>query len=272
VHFELAAGLLDGGADPNAAGQGWTALHQMTWTRRPNTVLTFPAPVPRDALDSLSLVKKLLAYGADPDARLTKEPETVYTGRNSLNHLGATPFLLASFRLDVPLMRMLLENGADALQPNVDGTTPLMAAAGVGFFVEGENPFTAEEAMEAVSLCLNAGADATAVDANGDTALHGAAFRGVNSVVIALVDAGARLDVKNKPMVEKGPGNGRGRFRGLAERAAAEGGWTPWQIAAGVSDIFGLRQKLETAALLRQLMEARGLWAGGSVGDQRTPR
>jgi ankyrin repeat protein len=228
--------------------------------------------VPRDTLDSLSLVEKLLAYGADPDARLTQEPETVYTGRNSLNRMGASPFLLASFRLDVPLMRTLLTNGANPLLPNVDGTTPLMVAAGVGFFVEGENPFTEADAFEAVKLCLDAGADATAVDVNGDTALHGAAFRGVNAVVTALVDAGARLDVKNKPIVEKQPGNGRGRFRGLAERAAADGGWTPWQIAAGVSDIFGLRQKLETAALLRQLMEQRGLWTTAVAHDERLPR
>ena len=29
AHYELASFLLDRGADPNAAGQGWTALHQV---------------------------------------------------------------------------------------------------------------------------------------------------------------------------------------------------------------------------------------------------
>jgi ankyrin repeat protein len=259
--FAVAALLLDNGADPNAAAQGWTALHQMTWTRRPNTVLTFPVQAARDAIDSLELTRKLLAHGADPNLRLTREPESVYTGRFALNRIGATPFLLASFRLDLPLMRLLLEGGADPLLPNVDNTTPLMAAAGVGFFVEGENPFTAAEAVAAVKLCLDAGADATAADANGDTALHGAAFRGVNEVVRLLVAAGARLDVKNHPVIVKGAPRGENApQRLLAAQAARDGGWTPWRIAAGVTDIFGLRQKPETAALLRQLMEERGLW------------
>ena len=34
AHYELAAYLLDKGADPNAAGQGWTALHQVVTTPR----------------------------------------------------------------------------------------------------------------------------------------------------------------------------------------------------------------------------------------------
>jgi ankyrin repeat protein len=234
----------------------------MTWTRRPNTVLTFPVSTPREDIDTLKLVRKLVAHGANPNLRLTKEPDSVYTGRYSLNRIGATPFLLASFRLDVPLMRLLLESGADPLLPNADNTTPLMAAAGVGFFVEGENPFTPAEAVEAVKLCLDAGANAADVDANGDTALHGAAFRGVNDVVTLLVGAGARLDAKNRPVIVKGAPRGENApQRLLAEQAARDGGWTPWRIAAGVTDIFGLRQKPETAALLRRLMEERGLWS-----------
>jgi ankyrin repeat protein len=257
----MAALLLDYGADPNAAEQGWTALHQMTWTRKPNTVLTFPVRESRDAVDSLGLARKLLAFGADPNLRLTREPHSVYTGRYSLNRIGSTPFLLASFRLDVPFMKLLLESGADPLIPNVDRTTPLMVASGVGFFVEGENPFTPAEAVEAVTLCLDAGGDATGVDANGDTALHGAAFRGVNAVVMLLVEAGARLDVRNRPVIDKAAPRGENApQRLLAEQAARDGGWTPWRIAAGVTDIFGLRQKPETAALLRRLMEERGLW------------
>src|SRR6185369_3146419 len=34
AHYELATVLLDAGADPNSAPQGWTALHQVTWTRK----------------------------------------------------------------------------------------------------------------------------------------------------------------------------------------------------------------------------------------------
>jgi ankyrin repeat protein len=34
AHYELAARLLDRGADPNAAPQGYTALHQVSWVRK----------------------------------------------------------------------------------------------------------------------------------------------------------------------------------------------------------------------------------------------
>ena len=47
------------GADPNAAAQGWTALHQVTWMRRPNEGFTIPAPLPGGTRQS-RLVKQLL--------------------------------------------------------------------------------------------------------------------------------------------------------------------------------------------------------------------
>ena len=247
AHYDLAVSLLDHGADPNAAGQGWTALHQVTWLRRPNEGNNNPLPLPHGTLDSLTFVERLLAYGADPNARMTQKPENPYTGNNYLNRIGATPVLLAALRLDLPLMRLLVANGADPLLANDDGTTPLMAAAGVGFFTEGEVPYTAAEAMEAVEFFLELGADATAVDAYGYTALHGAAFRGVNEVVRLLLAEGARLDLKNNL------------------------GWMPWRIAHGVGDQYGLRRQLATSALLRQLMDERGLWTEEQAASLRGP-
>ena len=44
AHYELAALLLDAGADPNAAPQGWTALHQVTWVRKVGVGDNGPAP------------------------------------------------------------------------------------------------------------------------------------------------------------------------------------------------------------------------------------
>ena len=35
-HFELAKELLDAGANPNDQSVGWTPLHQLVFTRRPN--------------------------------------------------------------------------------------------------------------------------------------------------------------------------------------------------------------------------------------------
>ena len=94
AHWELASVLLDKGADPNASAQGWTALHQIAWTRRPNYGYNLPGPVPTGRLDALDLVKQLVQHGADVNARETKEPRD--GNRNMLNRIGATPFLLAA--------------------------------------------------------------------------------------------------------------------------------------------------------------------------------
>ena len=207
-HYELGAYLLDAGADPNADDQGWTALHEVKWTRRPNLGFNNPPPIVTGSTSDLEFVRALAAHGADLDARLTKEPNNRY--RNVLNRIGATPFLLAAKAADVEMMRLLAELGADPLLPNEDGTTPLMAAAGVGIWAVGESPGTNEEALDAVRYALELGGGVPAVDDNGDTALHGAVIRGSEPLVRFLLDHGADIEAVN------------------------EKGWTPLRIARGV--------------------------------------
>ena len=235
AQYDMSVFLLEQGADPNAAEQGWTALHQVAWTRRPSRGPTTVGPVARGAVDSLTLAAALIAHGADPNSRITKEAIEIYVGRNQMNRLGATPFFMAASRVDVEYMRLLAGSGADPFLPNDDGTTPLMAAAGVGLWFPGESPGTPEEAAESVALCLELGGDATTVDVNGDTALHGAAYWDSPRAVELLVAAGARLDVTN------------------------ETGWTPLRIADGVAITASIHASPDTAALLRRLMTERGL-------------
>ena len=148
-------------------------------------------------LDSLELVRKLVKLGANVNARQTKEPKD--GNRNQQNRIGATPFLLAAKSVDVPLLRVLLECGADPSIKTNNNTTPLMVAAGVGLWAPGENPGTHEEALAAAKMILELGADVNAIDDNGDTALHGAVYRGGAIPVIQLLaDKGAKLDVVNK--------------------------------------------------------------------------
>ena len=64
AHYDLAVHLLERGADPNAAEQGWTALHQLVWTRRPNTNKNQHNPSPRQSgrVTDLELVRALVEY------------------------------------------------------------------------------------------------------------------------------------------------------------------------------------------------------------------
>lgn len=241
AHYELAARLLERGADPNGARQGWTALHQLAWTRRPNRGFANPGPPPTGTVSSIELVKTLVARGADPNARQTKEPRDGY--RNLLNRSGATPFLLAAKSADAELMRALLANGADPTLTTADGTTPLMAAAGVGIWAVGESPGTNEEALEAVRLAAELGGDVNSTNEYGYTALHGAAHRGSPDIVRFLVGKGARLDVK---LTRSGGG-------ALGWRE----GWTPLMIADGLFYANTFKRQVETAAVLREFIRAR---------------
>ena len=266
ARYEMAAFLLDNGADANTAAQGWTALHQIVYTRRPSRGLNTVGPVARGRVDSISLVRKLIAKGANINARVTKEMSSLYSGRNTLDRIGATPFFLAASRVDVELMKELLAHGADPTIPNEKGTTPLMVAAGVGLYSPGETPGTAEEAGVAVKLCLEHGNDPNVVDANGDTALLGAAFRGSPSAVLALVAAGARIDAKNDitPMHR-------------SSGAKATTGWNALMIADGIFLNAIFKSEPETAALLRRLMKERGistdyvLEGQSAASEERTP-
>lgn len=254
AHYEMAARLVKSGADPNAAEQGWTALHQLAWTRRPNKGFANPGPVPTGRLSSLALVSELVAAGANVNAREAKEPKDGY--RNLLGRAGATPFLLAAKSADVDFMRALLAKGADPRLPTFDRTTPLMAAAGVGIWAVGESPGTNEDALEAVKLTIELGGDVTAVNDYGYTALHGAVHRGANAVVQLLADKGAKLDAT----LTKSGGGGVGWKEG----------WTPLAIADGLFYANSFKRYPETAALLRRLMQERGLPAppvAGRNGD-----
>src|SRR5215831_18956230 len=236
AHYELAEVLLDAGADPNAAAEGWTALHQITWVRKPGKGDNDPAPDGSGNLSSLDFVRKIVAKGANVNARMTRSGNV---GRTSMNMMGATPFLMAARTADAPLMRLLAELGADPRLANADNTTPLMAAAGVGTYSPGEDPGTESEVLEAVKVALELGGDVNAVDKNGETAVHGAAYKQVPSVVQYLIDNGAKIEIWNQKN---------------------KTGWTPLRIADGV--MYGgasIRSSPAVAAVLRQTMSAAGV-------------
>ena len=223
-HGELAAFLLEQGADPNAAGAGYTALHAAILHKDDH------------------LVAALLVRGADPNVPVARSTPV---RRDSVDYylhpsyVGATPFWLAA-RFSAPaIMRLLAEHGADPLVAHRpvywDGqlaesddraevregdTTAVMAAAGLGgraplFAVDRLNRI-AESApvrstrrepdpvereavtLEAVRVAAELGVDVNTANAVGETALHAVAARGYDTVIAYLVEQGARLDLTNQ--------------------------------------------------------------------------
>ena len=183
-HWEFADFLLDWGADVNAAGSGFTALHQITRLRRTN-IGFLPPPVGKGSISSIELVSRLLAKHADVNAVMTRDFRDGY--RNRFNRIGATPFLLAAKNVDTELMKIYLAAGADPMTPNADKTTSLMVAAGVDMWNPGEDGGSGQgsepEALEAVKMLVGLGNDVNATNDRGETAMHGAAYRGAKTIV-----------------------------------------------------------------------------------------
>jgi ankyrin repeat protein len=215
-HGAVGALLLEKGADPNAAAVGYTALH---------------AAVLRADLD---LVKALLAHGANPNAQITKGTPVRRLSQDfelPKTLIGATPYLLAAKYLEVKMMLVLVAAGADPRLGMKDGTTPLMAAAGIavnpnadrrGLSVfDGGKIEDESRVVEAVTAALNLGGDVNAVNQAGDTALHGAASLGYDPVVQLLADKGAQLSVKNTrgqtPLAALTRGRGQAAAAGAAD-------------------------------------------------------
>ena len=197
AYFDLAAFLLDRGANPNAPDPRGSALHTLSWLRKPGSDgaagvgnTGHAPPLPSGRITALELAKKLLEHGADPNARVSwkentfgkeggtaRNPPNIQLGRHLLSYVGATPFYVAAKNGDVPYMKLLAEHGANPTLTTKTGITPLMVAAGLDYW-EGESPgpFTGvseAERLEAVKLAVALGNDVNAHADFGDYAMTG---------------------------------------------------------------------------------------------------
>ncbi len=306
AYYELAGVLLDHGANPNAPDPRGSALHTIAWMRRPGSDPNAGAggapkgpPIPQGNLDSLDLARMLLKHGANPNVRIAwkeikynkdfgvvKSPPDIPIGRHNLSYVGATPFYVAAQGGDAPYMKVLAEGGADPKLTTASGITPLMAAAGLGYW-DGESPgpFSGcpePERLEAVKLALALGNDINAHSGNGDyaiegdgkylllyypsnlerltenvmgdirwsgsTALHGAVVSGQPTIAQYLIDHGAQVDARNRL------------------------GWTPLMVAEGVFVTNTKHEFPQVAEVLRKAMKERGLLKDETASSgQRDP-
>jgi ankyrin repeat protein len=241
-HYDIAQYLLDHGGNPNDTNvKGWTPLYLAVANR--NALKTaVPPPASEGALN---FIKLLLDRGADPNRRIQAREE-VHQANTSfwLKEPGATPLMRAALCGDLMVVRLLLDHGADPSIPTLDQTTALMAASGVGWAEGFTTEYSEDETLQLVQLLLDLGAPINAANADGITALHGAAYKGANKVVQLLVERGADLAAKDK-----------GRDYGFGVDTVR---MTPLNWAEGVpigmsSGIY----RAETVELLTRLMQER---------------
>jgi uncharacterized protein len=234
VHYDLASMLLRKGANPNVAdNSGMTALYAAVDMRAPAGMMTRPNPKLTAEIDASEMVKILLANGANPNLRLQKPiigRHNNLLGDTSLGD-GTTALMRAVKSNDLPVVRLLLEGGADATLTLRDRTTAAMIST----------------SLDAIKLLVERGVDVNAFNSNGQTLAHIAAGRGANPIIQYLAEKGARLDKKDKQgrtPLDIATGAGGGGGRGGAAAGARGGG--------------GGRGNEATATLLRELIAKGG--------------
>ena len=186
-------------------------------------------------MSSLELVKKLVAHGANVNARMTRK---VNLNNTRANEIGATPFFLAALTADAELMKALV--GARRRPALTERREQHAADGRRRASPRARRARTPAPRAKCSRRCRSRSTSAptsNAVDNNGETAMHGAAYKNLPKVVKFLAAKGAKIDVWNR----------ENKF-----------GWTPLAIAVGYR--FGnFKPSPDTEAAIREVMIAAGV-------------
>jgi uncharacterized protein len=193
-HEEISKFLVENGADPNVWDGGAAPIHYAVMEG-----LSYFHYRP----SMNELVQVLLAHGADPNVRFER---TIVTTRgydtDNIPGRGATPFLMAAAAPDPELMRILLAAGADPNLTTSENVTALMAAAGVTRS-EAYTEIQQRDALEAIRMIVELGADVNATSDIGRTALHGATQMVADPIIQYLAEQG--VDVNARDIYQQTP-------------------------------------------------------------------
>jgi len=163
-HEDIVERLLSTGADVNARDSaGRTALHMAA------------------RYGHLEIAQSLLRHGAAVDVRSSSG--------------GDTPLFLAVGWVRAPMVRLLLDHGADPSIRTDDGWTLLHNAAAVDE-VNLRTRSSGAEHLEIVRILLAHGADVNAPDRSGTPPLFYAALKNHRSVMELLLDSGANVNAR----------------------------------------------------------------------------
>jgi ankyrin repeat protein len=218
--YDIAMELLKRGADPNLPSDDGVgplfAVLNNEWALR--TWYPQPTAGAQQKASYLDLLEALLKAGADPNERTLSHIwyASYNTGRMGVDFAGATPFWRAAYSLDVDAMRLLVKYGADPSIPTMSfgapkrpndpsglagvptggpDVPPFHAASGVGYGtsrVAQQHRHVPDGWMAATKYFVEElKVDVNMRDANGFTALHHAAARGDNDMIMYLVKHGA---------------------------------------------------------------------------------
>jgi ankyrin repeat protein len=194
ANWDLAKRLIEAGADVNqwdVFGEAPLFTVVGNYTRRDGGRGSIDPP---NETEGIEIVNLLLERGANPNMQLFFRPANV---RGATNLRGSTPLIRAANLGDLPMVKRLLEHGADATLYQADRQTPIHAVLA--------GRANEKDAIELIKVLHEAGTDVNVValvvhieEVRGGSPLHYAVRKRYKEVIRLLASYGADMNLKDQ--------------------------------------------------------------------------